>query len=337
MSRAPVIRPSGRGTLAWAGLAWDLTVLALVAINLGLILFDSLFVSETFAAGVAWLSPGVHDWYAATVHEHFATIDLYFVAIFIADVLIGWGLAIWYQRYHRWFFYPFVHWYDVLGCIPLAGFRWLRVLRVLALGIRLQRLGLIDVRQWRAYAFAKKYYDILVEEVSDRVVVNVLDGIQEEVRSGGKDLTTRVLQEIIQPRRQQLVNVISQRIEAAVTKAYGDNRDEIQGYVSKLVNRAVSDNVAIAGVERVPMLGAAVTRSLEWAIRDAVNSVLDEAVTGLESDEFDDMVQHIADSVLAQLLETQASVSPDINEAIVEVVELLKEQVRVQRWKETYA
>ncbi|MDT0618121.1 ion transporter [Salinisphaera sp. P385] len=337
MSRAPVIRPSGRGTLAWAGLAWDLTVLALVAINLGLILFDSLFVIETFAAGVAWLSPAVHDWYAATVHEHFATIDLYFVAIFIADVLIGWGLAIWYQRYHRWFFYPFVHWYDVLGCIPLAGFRWLRVLRVLALGIRLQRLGLIDVRQWRAYAFAKKYYDILVEEVSDRVVVNVLDGIQEEVRSGGKDLTTRVLQEIIQPRRQQLVNVISQRIEAAVTKAYGDNRDEIQGYVSKLVNRAVSDNVAIAGVERVPMLGAAVTRSLEWAIRDAVNSVLDEAVTGLESDEFDDMVQHIADSVLAQLLETQASVSPDINEAIVEVVELLKEQVRVQRWKETYA
>src|SRR5699024_12405934 len=103
------------------------------------------------------------------VFPTFAFIDLCFVAVFAADVLFGWAVAIWQRTYYRWFFYPFLHWYDVLGCIPLSGFRWLRVLRLIALGVRLQRLEIIDVRNWRQYACLRHYYDIVVEDRSDRV------------------------------------------------------------------------------------------------------------------------------------------------------------------------
>lgn len=335
--RRPMLRRPARATLEWAGLIWDIGVMFLVTLNLVLIVFDTLFVAETFANMVGVVSPAFRSWYADSVHEHFITIDLYFVAVFLFDVLLGWSVAIWQRTYHRWFFYPFVRWYDVLGCIPLAGFRWLRVLRVIALGVRLQRLGMIDVRNWRVYAFLKKYYDILVEEVSDRVVVNVLDGVQEEVHSGGGELSRRVITDVVQPRKQQLVGAVRTRAERAVTRAYESNREEIQGYVANLVDRAVAGNTAIAGLERIPMLGTAVTRSIEWAIRDAVNNVLDEAVAGLDSDEFDTMVQNVADSVFELLLDEEAASDPEVTRAMVEVIDLLKEQVRVQRWKEEYA
>ncbi|HBZ99013.1 MAG TPA: preprotein translocase subunit SecA, partial [Pseudomonas sp.] len=52
-----------------------------------------------------------------------------FVAVFLLDVLLGWTVALFERRYARWYYYPFAHWYDVLGCIPLAGVRWLRGLR----------------------------------------------------------------------------------------------------------------------------------------------------------------------------------------------------------------
>lgn len=310
--------------------------MVLVAVNLVLIVFDTLFVAPAFAHLVHAVSPAFHGWYKANVHAHFVTIDLFFVAIFLFDVLCGWANAIWRQRYHRWFFYPFVHWYDVLGCIPLAGFRWLRVLRVIALGMRLQGLGLIDVRRWRVYAVGKKYTDILVEEISDRVVVNVLSGVQDELHSGGRELTTRVVREVIQPRREALVATSAAQVEQAASASYAANRDEIQAYVGKLVERAVSGNLAIAGLERIPLLGTVVTRSIEWAIRDAVNNVLDEVVAGFGSPEFDDLVQHVADSVFQQLVDSKSASSPELRQALSEVIDLLKQQVTVRRWKQTY-
>lgn len=329
--------PGRGGGLPMAGLVWDLAIMVLVVINLALIVFDSLFAADVFAALVHAISPLFHDWYAGTIHANFATIDLYFVAVYVLDVLGGWAIAVWRQRYHRWFFYPFVHWYDVLGCIPVAGFRWLRALRVIALGVRLQRLGLIDVRNWYAFEVAKKYYDIFVEEVSDRVVVNVLSGVQEEVNSGASELSSRVVREVIQPRKQQLVKSVSQRVEQAVSRAYGANQNEIQGYVANLVDRAVAGNTAMAGLAAVPMLGRAVTASIGWAIRDAVNNVLDEAVAGLDSPQFDELVQHIADSVFDIFADDAVATDPELREALVEILELVKAQVRVQRWKQTYA
>jgi hypothetical protein len=321
--------------LQWAGLIWDLAIIVLVAANLSLIVFDTLFGVAPVAAGVAAVSQGFHDWYAEAVHARFRVIDLYFVAVFVADVLLGWAVAVYERYYHRWFFYPFVHWYDVIGCIPLAGFRWLRALRVFALILRLQRMSFIDVRGWRVYAFFKKYYDILMEELSDRVAVNILEGIQIEVRRGG-DLPQRIVREVFEPRKQKLAAAASERLERTVTRTYAANRDEIQAYVGNLIRRAVEDNVTIRNLERVPMLGGYVGRSLSRAIRDAVNNVLDETVAGLRSPEFDAMLEHVADSILAMLIDEESETDPELREAVVEIIELLKEQTRLQHWKETY-
>ncbi len=90
--------------------------------------------------------------------------------------MIRWAVAIARGTYHRWFFYPFVHWYDLLGCIPVGSFRWLRILRVVSLMFRLQKMGVVDFRDTYIGRSVIKYYRILVEEVSDRVVINVLEG-----------------------------------------------------------------------------------------------------------------------------------------------------------------
>lgn len=333
-----IMRRSAREGLEWIGLLWDSLIIVLVALNLALIVFDSLFAAEVFANLVGAVSPAFRHWYAETIHAHFFTIDLYFVAVFALDVLMGWSVAIWRRTYHRWFFYPFVHFYDVLGCIPLVGFRWLRVLRVIALMVRLQRIGVIDIRDWYVYSVFYKYYSILLEEISDRVVVNVLGGVQEEVRSGGGNLSRRIVTDIVQPRKETLVTAIQTRAGHAVGDVYTANREQIQNYVSSMVDRAVAGNTAVSNLERIPMLGRAVTHSIEWAIRDTVNNVLDELVEGLNSNEFDTMVQRLTESVFDMLLQEQnLNNDPDIDRVIVEVIDLLKEQVSVQRWKQEYA
>jgi len=317
-------------------LLWDLAVVALVSFNLLLIVFDALFALGPVAQAFESLWATGHDWYKSNIHANFIAIDLVFVAIFVTDVLVGWIVAVIQQRYYRWYFYPFVHWYDVLGCIPVAGFRFLRVLRVISIMVRLQRLGVIDIRSWGIVKHLMVYYDIVVEEVSDRVVIKVLDGAQEELESGGQELSQRVVREVIQPRQKTLTNAASTHLESAITSAYQANREQLQAYVASIVNNGVERNPALKNLERVPMLGSFVSQALEQAIAETVNDVLDEAVAGLATDDFDALVENITDSVITRLLADNAGQSTEVRDAVVEVLGLVKEQVAVQRWREHF-
>jgi hypothetical protein len=314
-------------------LLWDLAIMVLVVINLVWIIFDTLFSIHAVANGIGALWPAFRAWYANTIHRHFFTIDLGFVAVFVIDVLAGWALAIVERRYERWFFYPFVRWYDVLGCIPVAGFRFLRVLRLISLIVRLQLYGVIDIRRWALYRHALLYFDIVVEEISDRVVLKVLAGVQDEVKSGGQALIRRVITDVIEPRRERLGRAASQQLEAAITHAYRTNRRQIQTYAAQIAHRAVDDNPALRNLERMPMLGAFVSQALDQAIREAVTHVLDEAVAGLASAEFDTLVQNITDSAITRVLAAEASEASEIRDVVIEVLDLVKDQVAVQRWR----
>ncbi len=319
-----------------AFLVWDLVIIVLVSLNLALIIFDMLFSVGLLSSAFEGAAPAAHGWYESRIHENFIAIDLVFVAIFVLDVLAGWTVAIVQKRYYRWYFYPIAHWYDVLGCIPVAGFRFLRVLRVISIVMRLQHLGVIDIRNWAIYKTAMVYYDIAMEEISDRVVINVISGAQREMQSGGVQLTQRVVSEVIQPRQQQLVQAASIRIEQAVINAYQDNREEIQAYIAALVHRGVDSNRALKNLERVPMLGSFVTHALDEAITDTVHNVLDEAVAGLNSDDFDNLVQNITDTVIAQMLQAQAGEHSEMTDVVVEILDLVKARVAVQQWREHF-
>lgn len=318
-------------------LLWDLAIVGLVSINLTLIVIDALYSIEFIEHTLARVIPAVNDWYGRVVHEHFLEIDLAFVAVFVTDVVAGWILAIVQQRYYRWYFYPFVRWYDVLGCVPVAGFRFLRVLRAISIVMRLQRLGVIDIRNWWLWRNAMVYYDIVVEEVSDRVVIKVLAGAQEELKNGGQQLSRQIVEEVVAPRQQRLTSAASAQVENVVVSAYQANRDQIQAYVANIVGRAVDENAALRNVERLPMLGGFISRALDAAIRDTVNHVLDEAVNGLSSEEFEELVSNIVESAIQRLLsEDIGQASSEIRDATVEVLELVKEQVAVQRWRQHF-
>ncbi|MGR4066853.1 ion transporter [Halomonas sp. LR3S48] len=321
-------------TLERLHLTWDLLIMVLVVANLALLLFDSLFLLPPLNDLFATVAPGLHGAYDRHVHANFIEIDLVFVAIFVLDVLLGWSAAIAERRYHRWFFYPFVHWYDVLGCIPLSGFRLLRVLRIFSLLFRLQRLGLIDVRRWQLYAFYAKYYDVFFEELSDRVALRLLGNMQEQVRSGDS-LSTRIIDRVVMPRKQQLIHELSRRLEEMTGNAYARNREETMRYVSALVGRTVAESQEIRRLRRLPM-GDAVARSMQSSLADLACRLVHEAMEGLRSPEFTALVERLADSGFDTWLQVDEHTDRVTEQVLVDMLELIKEQIAVKQWRNRY-
>ena len=318
----------------YAHIGWDFFILTLVVINLSLLLLDSLFLLGPINQGIAGIAPDFHAFYDDTIHSRFIAIDLVFVSFFIVDVLLGWSIAIAERRYHRWFFYPFVHWYDVLGCIPLAGFRLLRILRVVSLLHRLHRLGLIDVTRWDIYLFFAKYYDILLEELSDRIALKLLGNVQQQIRASDS-LTERVIDRVIMPRKAQLIHEIAQRLESTIGKAYQHNRQSIMAAISDLVSRTLRESPEIQRFNRLPM-GQQATSAMEASLSGVAQRLVDELLLGIHSDEFKELVERTADSGFDTWLTVDEGSNRVTEQMLYDILEMLKEQVNRQRWKDRY-
>ena len=318
----------------YAHIGWDFFILILVVINLGLLLFDSLFLIGPINQGIESIAPGFHAFYDDVIHSRFITIDLVFVSFFIADVLLGWSIAIAEKRYHRWFFYPFVHWYDVLGCIPLSGFRLLRILRVISLLHRLHRLGIINVRHWETFQFFAKYYDVLLEELSDRIALKLLGNVQQQIRASDS-LTQQVIDRVIMPRKAQLIQEIAQRLEGTVGNAYQNNRPAIMASINDLVSRTLRESPEIQQFRRLPM-GQQATRAMEESLSGVAQRLVDELLLSIHSDEFKRLVERTADSGFDTWL-TVDEVSNRVTEQVIhDILEMLKEHINRQRWKDRY-
>ena len=319
----------------------DFVMLGLLILNLSLIIFDSIY---SFAAIQDFFQQSLPAFYNAyhPVHRNFIFYDLIFVGIFLTEFLVRWLYAIRIGLYQRWYFYPFIHWYDLLGCIPTSGMRFLRVLRVISIAYRLHRYGIIDFTQTKLYRFLAFYYEAFMEELSDRIVLKVLSGMQEEVRRGSP-LLDRIEHEIILPRKDILVGWISDRVADLANEGYVPNRDALRRYMEQRISEAIRQNPELSRLKLLPIFGNQVRGTLEEAIGDITANILNQVMEDLSSSRNHDFIADLVDVFMPQTRTFNATGEPELprrqdNEVLInltlEIIDAIKDQVHHKRWRE---
>ncbi len=313
---------------------FDLFMLVLITANLVLIVFDWMFMNASFQAFLQAYLPDFFAFYNEQIHANFFYIDLAFVSVFLVEIGVRWGLAAWRRTYHRWFFYPFIHWYDVLGCIPISSFRFLRILRVFAVIPKLQRLGIVDLRKTYLYDRFAFYRDALVEEITDRVTANILTGIQEGVHRG-HPVTERIVREVVAPRRKALATALAHRLQEAAATSYAPYREEFRIYIEKRVRAAVDRNEEIGTLARIPGVGRPVVALIERAISDITFHVIDDLMHDVAALDNDRLIADLTERAAGTF--AQPKYDERLNELlqriVIDALELVKEHVLIQQWK----
>ncbi|TGL60253.1 hypothetical protein EHQ58_07065 [Leptospira ognonensis] len=117
--------------------------------------------------------------------NHYLLLDAPFLAFFLTEFAISWFLAIRKKSYIAWFLYPVYHWYDVLGLIPIVEFRFFRLVRVYKIYLLLQTNQFTRILGNDLISRSIRYYsNIIKEEISDLVTIQILTEAQNEVKSG---------------------------------------------------------------------------------------------------------------------------------------------------------
>lgn len=314
-------------------LALDLVVLLLTTIDLLWLLLDALLLRTGLGVLLGRYTPGLMAQYRQHWHETLLVGDSLFTVFLVSELLLRWAVAVVRGTYHRWFFYPFANWYDVLGSIPLPQFRVLRLLRVVSILYRLHKLGVIDLARSRTFSALNHYYRIVLEEISDRIVVNVLDGVQREIRSG-TPLTHRLADEVLRPRRDIVVPWLADLIADTSAHAYGLHRERLATYLDGLVRDAIATTPELQRVKKM-LLGAGPTveDQLQKIVAGLLTRALDTALTDL-GQRGNVALQDVAGGLFDTVVTPHEERDEAIRRIALDVIEVIKAQVSVQQWKQ---
>lgn len=312
----------------------DFLMLGLLILNLSLIIFDSIYAFSAIEGFLADHVPGFQAFYDP-IHENFLFYDLIFVGIFLTEFFVRWGYAVKASVYDRWYFYPFIHWYDLVGCIPVGSFRFLRILRVISIIYRLHQYKIIDVTSMRVYKFVNFYFEAFMEELSDRIVLKVLSGVQQEVKRGSP-LFERIQNDIVYPRRSMLTDWISGRVAQAAQEGYVPNRGALRSYLEDRVDHALKQNLELSRLKYLPVVGPQIQETLEEAVGDIIANVIHQILEDLASASNHAFIEDIV-NVFIPTPDDSAEETPE-NQAVInlilEILDAVKTQVQVKHWRE---
>lgn len=173
-----------------------------------------------------------------------------------------------------------------------------------------------------------------MEELSDRIVIKVLSGAQEEIRRGSP-LFERIQNEILYPRREMLSDWISQRVAEAAQEGYVPNRGALRSYLESRVDNALKQNLELSRLKYLPVVGPTIQETLEDAVGDIVAHVIHQILDDLASSSNHAFIEDIVNVFLPSPDDSGKEEAP--NEAlinlIIEVLDAVKAQVGVKHWR----
>lgn len=316
-------------------LTYDFVMMGLIVLDLLLMGLDSLMMSN-FALDVGnWLDMShIIINFRENWHRPIKTLGGFFTIFLVVELLVRWGVAIVQKRYYRWFFFPFVHWYEVLGCAPQL--RALRLLRVGVIGYRLHQLGYqVLPKSW--LKSAKFYYDVILEEISDRVILTALDNIRLELANGDQ----RLVQSVIDKHRPNIQNVIINMLNKEVTPVLVGTPNNPPTYANALaaqvgtaIQQSLTETHELRRIVRmIPIAGGLIEQqllSIGQHIGENLTMTLTKNLT--HHDTLAAIYAQIGKSI-ADIDTTNPALENLVQEIIHDSLDAFEQQVRVQQWK----
>lgn len=317
-------------------LTYDIMMLVAISIDLLLISLDTILMSN-FSSNVAgWLT--INDWlswYQTTLHDPLRTVGGFFTVFLIVELLARWALAIRQQIYYRWFFFPFIHWYEVLGCFPQL--RALRLFRAVIIGRRLYQLGYQVLPQpW--INRIKFYIDLLLEELSDRVILTTIDNFRQQLTDSKTHKS--LLKATIERNRDQievmLLSLLRQELAPQLQKLVG--RTDGGELIANEVGQAIQDGLANTPELRrylrlIPIAGSLIESQLQHIGQNiGANVVYSLNERLLDATRIDALMITIAHSV-ANIDLSNAAFDALLASIINDSLDEFEAQIKIQQWK----
>ena len=315
-------------------LAYDVIMMILIVFNLFCLAANAILMGEfaQWLFDTLYLSP-VLEYYQQHLHRWVVITEGWFTTFLIVELVVRWGIAIHYRHHQRWWFFPFIHWYEILAIMP--QFRFLRLGRAVAIAYNLHQHGYAVIPDhW--YARAYFYYNLVMEELTSRVVLTVINQVQHELKTS----TThrQLITDLVNHHRELLAIALTDVLQQQLGQQLQLQREHMAKTVGQVVNQAIEDTPELTQLLRlIPIVGGRIEQQIQ-----SIGQRLGENITQGLIDPFashaqqphPQVYQYISQKISELPLEHNAHIEKLVESAVQETLEALRQQVKVKQWQQ---
>ncbi len=317
-------------------LTYDIVMLIAISVDLLLISIDAILMSNFSNEVTRWLALGdALSWYQDTLHIPLRTAGGFFTIFLILELSLRWAIAIKDQIYYRWFFFPFIHWYEVLGCFPQL--RALRLFRAVVIGRRLHQLGYQVLPQpW--INRIKFYINILLEELSDRVILTTIHNYKEQLTDSA--MQKSLIQKLVDRNRDDMEAVLLSLLQTELAPQLQKLSGKSAGgaLIANEVGLAIEDGIANTPelhrlLRLIPIAGSLIESQLQQighSVGENVVYSLNERL--LQPELIDALLKTVAHSI-AHMDINNTELDTLVASIIADSLTEFEAQIKVQQWK----
>lgn len=324
-----------KGTWGWkVALGYDIFMMVLIIINLFCLSANAILMSD-FGG---WLFDFIHlpellQFYRNSLRPWVIITESWFTSFLVIELLVRWAIAIIAQHHKRWFFFPFIHWYEILSIIPQL--RFLRLLRAGAIAYNLYQHGYKVIPDaW--YRRAKFYYHMLLEELTSRIVLTVLDGIKRELSTS----TThkKLIEDLVAHHRDMFATALADILQESLGKELQAQKIMIAENVGDIVNRAIEDTPELTQLLRlIPIVGGRIEQQIQsigQRLGENITLGLIEPFAYSHKNEKNLAYLEISNKISQIQFENNTHVEKLVESAVFESLEAIRKQVKVKQWQQ---
>lgn len=315
-------------------LVYDIFMVFIIVFNLFCLGMNFFLMSNIGA----WFFNTIHlasvlEFYRSYLHPWVITTEAWFIIFLITELAVRWAIAIVNKHHARWWFFPFIHWYEILAIIP--HLRFLRLFRAGIIAYRLHELGYKVVPD-NIRIKALFYYSVVMEELSDRVVITVIDGVRQELEtsSSHKD----IIHDLVDHHRQLFTVALSSLLQESLAKTLQAQQPIITQKVGIIVNQAIEDTPELTQLLRlIPIVGGRIEQQIQsigQRLGENISAGFIEPFTNGSVNQPNENYLFIAEKV-SELNIDNKYLEELVESVVFESLAAIRKQVKVKQWQQT--
>ncbi|MFW1950920.1 preprotein translocase subunit SecA [Acinetobacter beijerinckii] len=277
--------------------------------------------------------PMVLEFYRTHLHPWVIITEAWFIIFLIVELFVRWGISIANKHHTRWWFFPFIHWYEILAIIP--HLRFLRLFRAGVIAYRLYELGYKVVPD-NIRLKALFYYRVVMEELSDRVVISVIDGVRQELETSSSH--KKIIHDLVDHHRQLFTVTLSSLLQESLARTLQQQQPFITQKVGVIVNQAIEDTPELTQLLRlIPIVGGRIEQQIQsigQRLGENISAGLIEPFTAGSPNAPNQNYQLIAEKV-SEINIDNKYLEELVESVVFESLEAIRKQVKVKQWQQT--
>lgn len=320
-------------TPAWKiFLVYDIFMMLIIVVNL-VCLCANAFLTSHFGA---WFFDQIHlasvlSYYKTELHPWVIKTESWFITFLVAELLLRWLIAIVNKHHQRWFFFPFIHWYEVLAIVPYL--RFLRLIRAAIIAYRLNELG-YQVVPDKVRNRVLFYYRVLMEELSDRVVITVLDGIRHELATSSSH--KKIIHNLVDHHRDLFAKAVAEILQESLATELSAQQHLIADNVGKIVKRAIEDTPQLTQLLKlIPIAGSMIEHQIQNIGQRLGENITSGLIAPLTqgSVQQPNIIYDLVSKKVSHLNIENQTLEQLVESAVYESLAALRKQVEIKQWQ----